>query len=244
MNVFEQKGIKEVCDVTFYDLSNNVPVLYVDTAKVSTVEQTAEVAEARGGKGNPSLVLWDYGREINITLEDALFSAKSMAVMFAAQGQTWTSTTEVLRTFKWTPTAETTTVKTTFDGANQEKITLVSASAYDSAGAAVTSFKANETYYVTGYVAVGSAHKIEISANTFPGTYKIVGDTYARSSKTGKDSMFQIVINKAKVLADQTITMEAEGDPSTFNLNLRALRPDDNSPIMELIEYDLKDVQG
>lgn len=242
MNVFEQKGIKEVCDVTFYDLTNNVPVLYIDTAKVSTVEQTAELAEAKGGKGNPSLVMWDYGREINVTLEDALFSAKSMAVMFAAQGQTWTATTEVLRTFKWT--ADSTTVPASFTGPNQETIVLESAVAYDSTGASVSSPTVGTIYYVTGYVKVTSAHKIEISANTFPGTYKIVGDTYARSSLTGKDSMFQFVINKAKVLADQTITMEAEGDPSTFNLNLRALRPENNKPMMELIEYDLDTAQG
>ena len=58
------------------------PVLYLDTLKVSTIEQTAEEAEARGGKGNAALIAWDYGKEINVTLEDALFSAKSMAIMF------------------------------------------------------------------------------------------------------------------------------------------------------------------
>lgn len=29
------------------------------TLKVSTLEQTAETADARGGKGNPKLITWD-----------------------------------------------------------------------------------------------------------------------------------------------------------------------------------------
>lgn len=50
---------------------------------------------------------------------------------------------------------------------------------------------------------------------------RVVGDTFMRSEKTGKDEAFQFVINKAKVLSEVTITLEAEGDPST-NKMLRA----------------------
>ena len=83
-SIFEQYGIKEVADVTFYERDNaghEKPVLFIDTAKVSTIEKTASTAEARGGKGNPALISWDFGLEINVTLEDALFSPKSMAIM-------------------------------------------------------------------------------------------------------------------------------------------------------------------
>lgn len=40
---------------------------------------------------------------------------------------------------------------------------------------------------------------------------RVVGDTFMRSEKTGKDEAFQFVINKAKVLSEVTITLEAEG---------------------------------
>jgi len=33
---------------------------------------------------NPALISWDFGLEINVTLEDALFSPKSMAIMQGA----------------------------------------------------------------------------------------------------------------------------------------------------------------
>ena len=50
-------------DVTFYKIQSDgsigAPVLYLDTLKVSTIEQTAENTPARGGKGNPELITWD-----------------------------------------------------------------------------------------------------------------------------------------------------------------------------------------
>lgn len=89
MNIFQQYGIKEVADVCLYaiELDENddeiyVPVLYLDTLKVSTVEETAEQTSAQGGLGNSKLITWDYGKEITVTLEDALFSP-------ASQGMAW-----------------------------------------------------------------------------------------------------------------------------------------------------------
>ena len=49
-SLFDQYGIKEVADVTLYDITTPttpIPVLFLDTLKVSTIEQTAEQAEAR-----------------------------------------------------------------------------------------------------------------------------------------------------------------------------------------------------
>lgn len=54
-DILQKYGIKEVADVTFYDIQDDgsvgAPVLYLDTLKVSTIEQTAENTSARGGKG-------------------------------------------------------------------------------------------------------------------------------------------------------------------------------------------------
>lgn len=83
----ERFGIKEVADVAFYALGNDgkptgEPVMVFDTLKVSNIEFTAETAEARGGKGNAPLIIWDYGREITLTIEDALLSMETLALMF------------------------------------------------------------------------------------------------------------------------------------------------------------------
>ena len=84
MNLFEQYGIKEVADVTLYaiELDENddeiyIPVLYMDTLKVSTVEESTQQTSAQGGIGNPKLITWDYGKDITVTLNDALFTPAS-----------------------------------------------------------------------------------------------------------------------------------------------------------------------
>ena len=84
------------------------------------------------------------------------------------------------------------------------------------------------------------AIEISISPDTYPGTYKVVGETFIRSEATGKDEAFQFIINKAKVLSEVTITLQAEGDPSTFSMTLNVLRSvnEEGKPeMMKLVKY-------
>lgn len=251
--------------VTFYDLDSNGmpthPVLYLDTLKVSTIEQTAEEAEARGGKGNAALIAWDYGKEINVTLEDALFSAKSMAIMFGngtVKDFTSSDSTHsdyIMKTIQltyadnWTPYKE-------WIGPDGKKYAAINAKYYGQKGEVLTvesnklsypavgdnlakDLVAGEKYLCTfDLKATGAV--IEVSANSFPGTYYVVGDTFARSEASGNDEMFQFIIPKAKVTSENTITLEAEGDPSVFNMNLKVLRPADGI-MMKLVKYELTD---
>lgn len=165
-------GIKEVADVRFYPAGSlkveNGAIAYVETEqdkqpnavlefttlKVSNLEFTAEQSEARGGKGNAPLIIWDYGREVNITLEDALMSVECMKKVFGS---------------------------TATDG-------------------------------------------IVIGAKTFPDNYAIVGTTFARSQADGEDHLFTFFVPNAKMGSEVTLTMEAEGDPTVFSMNMRALR--------------------
>lgn len=64
---------------------------------------------------------------------------------------------------------------------------------------------------------------ISIDANGFPGTYTVVGKTYARGID-GKDHLLTFLIFKAKVSAEANIEMSADGDPSTLNMTLKVLR--------------------
>lgn len=250
--------------VTFYELSSSGqptnPVLYLDTLKVSTIEQTAEEAEARGGKGNPPLIIWDYGKEITVTLEDALFSAKSMAIMFG-NGKVKNYANNIMRTEQFTATkagqvstlvtiAQETGIATVTqdfgwsakyeapDGKTYNKLAPKFYSDSEIDGAEVKSFELGKTYFCTYDLKVSGA-VIEISANSFPGTYYVTGDTYARSEASGKDEFFQFIIPKAKVQSENTITLEAEGDPSVFNMNLRVMRPADGQ-MMKLVKYSLE----
>lgn len=92
MNIFKQYGIREVADVCLYsiELDENdneiyVPVLYMDTLKVSTVEESTQSTSAQGGIGNPKLITWDYGKDITVTLQDALFTPASSSMNWAGK---------------------------------------------------------------------------------------------------------------------------------------------------------------
>lgn len=271
-SILDRYGIKEVADVQFFNIDKTTGkpgnlVLYLDTLKVSTIEQTADNVEARGGKGNPALISWDYNKEINVTLEDALFSAKSMAIMFG-DGTVSSDADSIIRHTKkykaGTPEADVIlTTQITKDGSteledNQIKVNksffkISSVSVMDDQllspiqvtettikSSLFTSEKGesklSKDIYVTYTLKPDDAAVITISNETFPDSYYVVGDTYARSDIDGTDDFFQFIIPKAKVTSENTITMEADGDPSVFNLNLRVLRPDDGQ-MMKLVRY-------
>lgn len=253
-SILDKYGIKEVCDLTFYTIKDDgtpdVPVLYVDSAKVSTAEITADETSATGGKGNAKLITWDYNKEITVTIEDALFSAKSMAVMFGNGSVTPQVSGTLKRTVSWVATSGSDKGKPkTFNGPQGKEYTIpAGAITYDSAGSVVTDssgtgFTAGETYYTTFDMPVINVSTIEVSADEFPGTYYVTGDTYARKEATGVDEFFQLIFPKAKIQPGNTITLEAEGDPSVFNLNLTVLRPADGV-MMKLVKYDMEEAQG
>jgi hypothetical protein len=104
-SILDKYAIKEVADVMFYELDSkgapSAPVLYLDTLKVSTIEQSSEVVDATGGKGNVKLLSWDTNKEITLTLEDALFSAKSLGIMFGGTMKDNGANQEVLKTLKF-----------------------------------------------------------------------------------------------------------------------------------------------
>ena len=91
MNLFKQYGIKEVADVVFYSITKvgdeefYTPVLFLDTLKVSTIEKSAEKVTANGGKGNKKLISWSFGKELTLSLTDALFSPASMSLIWGGK---------------------------------------------------------------------------------------------------------------------------------------------------------------
>lgn len=276
VNIFEKFGLKEVANVYFEALSaekeNGIEigdiVLFLDTLKVSTIETTAESVDARGGWGNPKLITWDYGKEITLSLEDALLSLESARVMLGgkikrpAEGQEVEVryTAEVIAgeggaislenlQNPSTKSAYADEDKPASDGGrfinmtqgyrgkftvNEKQATLTAndGAAEAAAGDVIRLFWSVKKAGKGGNEAV----EITISPNTFPGTYRIVGDTFMRSEKDGKDYPFQFIINKAKVMSEVTITLGAEGDPSTFNMTINVLRSGSDE-MMKLVRY-------
>ena len=105
--ILDKYAIKEVADVMFYELDSkgapSAPVLYLDTLKTSTLSQSSEVVDARGGKGNVKILSWDTNKELTIEMEDAVYSAKSLGIMFGGDMKVYGNKQEVLKTLRFNP---------------------------------------------------------------------------------------------------------------------------------------------
>lgn len=178
-SILDKYGIKEVCDITFYkigaDGNPTVPVLYIDSAKTSTTEFTADEVTANGGKGNPALISWDSNKDINVTLEDALFSAKSMAIMFgdgtvksAAKGS-FIMKTEVF-TCSATGKGVGTDYKYTAPDGKQYAAQNLKYFTADNKSVEEKDLKEGEKYFVSYDLATSEISVIEVGPNTFPGS--------------------------------------------------------------------------
>ena len=83
------------------------------------------------------------------------------------------------------------------------------------------------------------AQRIFVEQGTFPGMYKIVGETYIRNRDTGKDERVQLTFPLCKIKSDQTLTLQADGDPTTFNLDVEVAVPQNGVP-MEITFYEVE----
>lgn len=81
---------------------------------------------------------------------------------------------------------------------------------------------------------------LNIDAETFSGMYKIVGETYIREQKTGKDQRYQFVLNNVKITPESNLSLEAEGEPVVFSMNGQLINLEDNEPMLELIQYNVE----
>lgn len=87
-------GVRECANIVFraktptnigkYSFSAGQPVLYIDTATTSSVEQSTNTVYAQGGRGNVRLVSWEGEKTLTFTVEDALLSPISLAMLSGA----------------------------------------------------------------------------------------------------------------------------------------------------------------
>lgn len=227
-----------------------VPVLFLDSLQVSTIETTATETSANGGKGNAKLISWDYNKEITLTMTDALYSPASMSAMFGSNENDFVGG---LKDVKTLDRSEKCIAKRSFivPAGNSKG---VPSQGETTAQAVYLEYPSLEPYQDGAPIAEGEVYvkwtrsiaydnnslgkMIEISADKFPGTYRIVGDTFARAYKNGEDQRFQFIVPKAKMSTEQTISFSADGDPTTFDMNWTVLRPEDGRMLM-FVQYDV-----
>lgn len=87
-------GVRQIVNVVFkakntqtigpYTFAKGQPVFYMDSAKTSTLEGAATTVYATGGRGNTRLISWEGEKTLTFTVEDALLSPISFAMLSGA----------------------------------------------------------------------------------------------------------------------------------------------------------------
>jgi hypothetical protein len=258
-----QFGVREICDVVFKaksgqkigktEFAAGEPVLYIDTAKTSTVEGAATTVYAQGGRGNSRLISWEGEKTLTFTVEDALLSEIGFAVLSgagllkagddghvsyvhststavidngSAEGTYKIDLKEALRASTDKIEAGTPLfVKVMEHGSIGAKITGVTV---DASGQELT-FASTEdllgkTVLVDYYVKRETAvTEMTIDAENFAGYYYVEASTLFKRQSDGKALPAELIFPNVKIQSNFTFSMASTGDPSTFTFTMDAM---------------------
>jgi len=244
----KQYGLKEVANVIFFNIETNKPEIFFDTLKVSTIENESESAEARGGQGNNKLLSWDYGRTATLTLQDALLSDNSLAMLAGNEVQkegivavgrdvativdnAGTMTVELKNAPK---SGRPIAIYLAPNGVITDEVTVgtVTDKSVEVSGANATEGAKVMAFYEYDVVG-GNATQVTFSGDKFPATYRVVGQTYGRG-RDGKDHEMQFIIPQAKLQSTFSLTMDVE-NVSVFDFNLEVLVEQGTNKLYDII---------
>lgn len=242
-------GVREICDVVFkakgatkigsMDVVAGQPVLYIDSAKTSTLEGAATSVYAQGGRGNARLISWEGEKTLTFTVEDALLSPIGFSILSGAG--------------LLSNAAETVHVHTTANAhaGSDGKINLADVLGADESidSTAPVFVMTMEEGSITGMVsgatisekvitAEGAKDKdvfvdfyvlknskvteLQIDAENFAGNYYVEASTLFRRESDGKDLPAEITLPNVKIQSNFTFSMASTGDPSTFTFTMDA----------------------
>lgn len=246
-------GVREICDVVFKakadtkigtsTFKKGQPVLYIDSAKTSTIEGAATTVYAQGGKGNTRLIAWEGEKTLTFTVEDALLSPIGFSVLSGAglfKDQTKqvhvhttanayvSATGEIDLTDSLAETEEIDATAPVFvmvaedDGSiTGELIEGLTVAEKKITGATTA---AGKSVFVDFYVVKQSANvsELQIDAGNFAGYYYVEASTLFRRESDGVDMPAEITLPNVKIQSNFTFSMASTGDPSTFTFTMDA----------------------
>ena len=247
-------GVREICNVVFKaknatKIGNSTfkagqPVLYIGTAKTSTIEGAATTVYAQGGRGNTRLIAWEGEKTLTFTVEDALlspigFSVLSGAGLFNDAEQDvhvhTTSTAMVINgkidlsfvlgeTEKIDNSATIFVSETEEDGSLTGTLIEDATVALDGKSLTVDPEHNDKTVLVDFYITkkASNAMELQIDAENFAGYYYVEASTLFRDQATGRDLPAEITLPNVKIQSNFTFSMAATGDPSTFTFTMDA----------------------
>ena len=255
-------GVREICDVVFkaksagklgtFSYVAGQPVLYIDSAKTSTMEGAATTVYAQGGKGNARLIAWEGERTLTFTVEDALLSPMGFAILSGAglmkageEGhKVYVHTTSNAILAPLSTEEDGGEIDLTDILAENEKIhdnapvfvmsmkhgsieSMLNGFAVSEDGKKLTTtakIEAQTDVFVDFYVEKSEGvYELTIDVENFAGYYYVEASTLFRREIDGKDLPAELVFPNVKIQSNFTFSMAATGDPSTFTFTMDAM---------------------
>lgn len=252
-------GVREIANVVFkaknqqkigpYTFEKGQPVFYLDSAKTSSMEGAATTVYATGGRGNTRLIAWEGEKTLTFTVEDALLSPISFAMLSGAGVIKGAANSNKLIHFHQTTNAVIGNGEIDLDDALEanERICptapiyvmkldahgditgeVIKNWAVDGEGRKLT--RAAGAGAVSGAVMVdyyvlkneGTVSELQIDAENFAGYYYVEADTLFRRQSDGKDLPANLTFPNVKIQSNFTFSMASTGDPSTFTFTMDA----------------------
>ncbi|GAV11287.1 hypothetical protein [Paenibacillus sp. NAIST15-1] len=239
-------AIRDAGIVTFYSLTSKKPVVTLRTLKTSGLETTGETVYAQGGFGNPRLVGFSSNRQSKVTLQDAIFDNKALAMLTGndlIEGATSVSRTEsplILKggkiTLKATPVGTPYVYKILSDGTLGEEVAGGTVKDKEITFTGLTDGDELAVYY--NVTTDASAKTLKVTSDAFGKTFKVVMDCLVRDADTKKDYAAQITIPNAKFEDNFNLNMAVDGDPAVLDLNLEVLKDPRNTDMWLMTIYD------
>lgn len=263
----EKFGMKEVLDVVLYDMVTGKPVIRFDTLKNTSISVTADKVSARGGRGNPKLITWEFNKDGTLTVEDALLSPKSMELVSGKATVVGAQAVQMRQAHAYDTSGtypvdkgELFPLKATAGGAialayapRETAANIIVYEATDDMGTPISMASAvldagaktltspdfvNKTVIVYyTFLSAATTQTYTIDSTTFSGTYKLVGDTVVRNQSTGQDEPFQVIIPNLKWASTFTFSLSSEGDPSSQSFECDILKPSNSTTMVQMIKY-------
>jgi len=253
-------GVREIANVVFRtkaavtigatSFAKNQPVLYIDSAKTSTLEGAATTVYAQGGRGNTRLIAWEGEKTLTFTVEDALLSPLGFSILSGAGLLKGTDEEKVYvhMTTQQIVSEDDGTVDLTDalgaaegvakdapifvmeveeDGSLTGKVfTHTTPSDDTSKKLTVTEETAKGKIVMVDYYVLKKSSvvsELQIDAENFAGYYYVEADTLFRRQNDGVDMPANLIIPNAKIQSNFTFSMASTGDPSTFTFTMDAM---------------------
>lgn len=255
-------GSREICNVVFrakaatrignQTFVKGQPVLYIDSAKTSTAEGAATTVYAQGGRGNTRLIAWEGEKTLTFTVEDALLSPISFAMLSGAglfKGKDGEETVHVHMTTyaqvdnaeidltdalgvndKICKTAPIYVMKTETDGSITGELVPVKLDEggkklVPQEGVSFDQSVIGTTVMVDYYIlkSGSTVSELIIDAENFAGYYYVEADTLFKRQSDGANMPANLTLPNVKIQSNFTFSMAATGDPSTFTFTMDAM---------------------